>query len=491
MAIKNQPPKVSVDDPTKPERLETILGAITESTEAVNTHTDVVGADTKVAIEENADKVIQSVENNTEEVKAAITDDGAATRTLIESTADDSDVALEQRFQNLESLISNETSSVIENDNTNTESIISGIDTLDAGLIKTLNDNFTVLGSQLAELKDLIVTLTETVKECCGEEQPSSWQERDDLLPDEGDFVFGAFAGTGETYENIEALLGRPPGLATIYWKQNKSPYNACKELLDIGIIPRLELELVRIINPNPMFVDGKSFWKRVSEGVWDDIALSIFKEIDRLGRPIVVSWGHESDLRTEQGANPKSENPPPETFCGEWSEFADAWRHLWQLAADNGITNIRWFWNMSGGYTDAGKEGGRWDQMFPGVEYVDFIGWDGFDWFGVRDKTRTSFASMMTKFDRWDFYKRKVGERGSETWRPLMIGETACCESDGTVPPADKWMDDMRAWLHTHPDVTHVIWFSVKYTSHDRRLSGGPEKKKGTQNVSRDTQTV
>jgi hypothetical protein len=322
-----------------------------------------------------------------------------------------------------------------------------------------------------------------------------SWQDRDDLMPDEGQCVFGVYDGTGEDIARVTELLGRVPGLTTIYWKKLDSPVAACRRLLERGSIPRLELELVTAFGDagEKMQTERGSLWHRIAIGDYDDQIGYLLDEIGTLERPIVVSWGHESDLRSEQGAYPKkSSGWTADELAGDWPEFADAWRHIHGLAAARGVTNIRWFWNMSGGYADAGKAGGRWDQMFPGVEYVDFVGWDPFDWYGVRDAKRTPFREAVAKFERIAWYERVIGtDRADPGWRPLMIGETACCETKpadtGKVQPADEWLDDMRDWLHAHPYVTHVIYFAVKYAAHDRRLTEGPQKMTGTERAGKD----
>ena len=307
----------------------------------------------------------------------------------------------------------------------------------------------------------------------------AGWKGRPDLLPDVGSCVFGAFAGTGETIEGIEAL-GVDIGLTTIYWKQLKSPASIVNDNLKKGIITRVELELTSA------FTDAgepvKDLWTRIAAGTYDAQLKQLLVGIGPL-----ASICHEADLA------PGEQGGVGTQIAGTPTEYAAMWRHVVTVARGLGATT-RWFFDMSFSVKRWGEnltaEGST--GMYPGHRYVDFVGWDGFDWVNVPlhkppAANRTSFGSMMGQFGRWDWYTSNFGQRGDANWKPLMIGETACSAAAAPVQPADAWMDDMRTWLHAHPAVTHVIWFSVKYPDHDRRLTGDAQTQAGTRRIASD----
>jgi hypothetical protein len=314
-----------------------------------------------------------------------------------------------------------------------------------------------------------------------GTEPDGTWKNKSDLLPPKGKYVFGVFAGTGENMEGVSDLLRNDVGLTTVYWKRIESPQSVVQRNLDNGIITRVELELTATFGGAGEQVQG--LWRRIADGAYDTELATILTGLGPL-----ASICHEADLA------PDEEGGYQGVMAGTPHDFADMYRHVVTLARSRGLHTL-WFFNTSfkvelwgENCTDEGSTG-----MYPGHNYVDFVGWDGFDWLGVPyhrplAKERTKFGDMMMLFGRWDWYKRNFGERGTPTWRPLMIGETACCEADPPHQPADEWMDDMREWLHDHPDVTHVIWFSVLYQgSHDRRLTGGPQKQAGARKAGND----
>lgn len=318
-------------------------------------------------------------------------------------------------------------------------------------------------------------------------EKPPRWQDRPDLLPDEGQCVWGVYDGSGEDITDVASALGRVPGLTTLYWKNLTSP---------VGERVRRELGGQRVVRVDYELTTAFVNAGERREGLWARIAAGEFEDTLRpmlAGAGKLCSFLHEADMDDEAGG-------------GTPQEFAEMWRYLRKILREESPATLA-FWNMSGGtpntrdmwgeaITDEGSTG-----MFPGRAHVDFVGWDPFCWYGVTrggvlERNRTSFASAMNRpgegRNRWEWYKRHFGDRGDPTWRPLMIGETACCEvlpeDVGRIQPADEWIDDMRAWLHDHPDVTHVIWFSVSYLpEHDRRLTGGPEKRAGLERVAAD----
>jgi hypothetical protein len=309
---------------------------------------------------------------------------------------------------------------------------------------------------------------------------PSGWQDDPRLMPDPGSCVFGVYDGHGENLAEVTSILGRTPGLTTLYWPDLESPEGRRKGREADGRIVRVDFEWTTAM------VDAgyprSSLWRLTAAGEYDTILRELLPGAGRL-----ASWCHEADLSSEQGG------------AGTPEEFAQMWRHVITIAREVTPETL-WFWNMSGGrggdvagywgtdVTDEGSTG-----FYPGHAYVDFVGWDPFDWYGVRDKARTSFASAVTKFGRVAWYEKWIGtDRDSPSWRPLMIGETAVCETEpgdeGKVQPADEWLDDAREWVHAHPYLTHLIYFSVLYEgSHDRRLTGGPEKRAGLEKIGAD----
>jgi hypothetical protein len=59
--------------------------------------------------------------------------------------------------------------------------------------------------------------------------------------------------------------------------------------------------------------------------------------------------------------------------YSGDPAAYIAAWRHIWTVFAQAGVTNVTWVWCPN--VTPASN----WDAYYPGSKYVDVIGVDGF----------------------------------------------------------------------------------------------------------------
>jgi glycosyl hydrolase family 26 len=131
--------------------------------------------------------------------------------------------------------------------------------------------------------------------------------------------------------------------------------------------------------------------------------------------------------------------NSPP-AFVGAWSRIHDIFRQ-------EGADNVVWVWSPNAVDTPA-EQWNHWTRYYPGDDYVDWVGMDGYNW-GHADDSHTwqPFGAVFR-----DLYADYAGRK------PLMIAETASTEVGG-----DKaaWIADARATLKSSfPAVRAVIWF-------------------------------
>jgi len=166
-----------------------------------------------------------------------------------------------------------------------------------------------------------------------------------------------------------------------------------------------------------------------------------------------VAAWGHDLYVRPMYEMN---------GWWASWCAFANgnteaqfvaAWRHIVDLAREAGATNIRWVWSPN---VDNDGLGTPFTDLFPGDDYIDWVGLDGFN-------RGTSWSST-----RWqtmaDIFTASIGHVRALTQKPLMIAETGSSEVGG-----DKaaWIRSSLARVPTDlPDVRAVIWFSKNETS-------------------------
>ena len=154
---------------------------------------------------------------------------------------------------------------------------------------------------------------------------------------------------------------------------------------------------------------------------------------------PVVIRFAHEMNGDWYPWAAAANGNAP--------GDFAAAWQHVVSVFDDAGVTNVTWTWapNISyyGSYPLAG--------LYPGDEYVDRLGVDGYNWGASRPESQ--WRGVDAVFGPTVAELRSLGHG-----KPIFITETACTELGGNKA---AWIRDLWAWLAAHPEVRGLTWFS------------------------------
>jgi hypothetical protein len=141
----------------------------------------------------------------------------------------------------------------------------------------------------------------------------------------------------------------------------------------------------------------------------------------------------------------------------GTPEEFVAAWRYLVTYLRDRGATNLRWVFNPT---TDTYEGTTDIRTIYPGDDYVDVLGLDGYNW----GNTGLNWGQWRTFEDIYrEQYDRLVALHPTA---PVWICEVGCKEpsyDDGAprIKSASKarWITDMFA-ATTFPRVRAVCWF-------------------------------
>jgi hypothetical protein len=159
--------------------------------------------------------------------------------------------------------------------------------------------------------------------------------------------------------------------------------------------------------------------------------------------------WGHPFFLRFDWEMNGSWQFPWSVQRNGNQpGDYVAAWRHVHDLFAQVGATNVTWVWcpNVVSPQTVP------LDQLYPGDGYVDWVAMDGYNFGTVRNDTWRSFAEI--------FGETYAALRQLAPGKPVMIAETASSEHGG-----DKaaWIRDaLGAQLPTQfPAIKAVVWFN------------------------------
>ena len=207
-----------------------------------------------------------------------------------------------------------------------------------------------------------------------------------------------AFAVEQKTIPAVTAVTGRQLGILHIYssWSQ-PAPVADLAAVSAAGSIPLLDWGCG----------DGT---QAITSGADDQLITAYAQALRSFGKPVLLRWCWEMNL---VALHPD---------IGAPSDFVAAWIHIWNIFHQQGVTNVSFVWCP-------GVSGVDPTPYYPGDQYVDWIGFDGYDRTGS-----TTFTEVFAdSYDQW------VGHG-----KPMMVAETgsrapdqaAYLESIGTGMP-------------------------------------------------------
>jgi hypothetical protein len=172
--------------------------------------------------------------------------------------------------------------------------------------------------------------------------------------------------------------------------------------------------------------------------------------EVRAFGHPIWLRFAHEMNGDWYPWAESVNGNAP--------GQYVAAWRHVHDLFAHAGATNVAWIWTPNVVYpgTTALAE------LYPGDAYVNWVGVDGYNWGSTRPQ---GWQSPEAVFGETLSALRQLSSR------PIVIGETASAEAGGSKA---AWINQFFATLAAHPEVRAFLWFNLNKET-DWRIESSP----------------
>jgi parallel beta-helix repeat protein len=171
-----------------------------------------------------------------------------------------------------------------------------------------------------------------------------------------------------------------------------------------------------------------------VAAGHHDRYLSGLARSVAALGRPVLLRYGWGMD-----GARTRTARPG--------RAFVAAWRHVHDLFGDEGVRAF-WVWSPNAD-AFAGARGGV-DRFWPGDDYVDWVGAEGFNWNRCDGRsTWRDFGAIFNAFYAW----------GSARAKPLMISATGTVEDPFDAGRKHDWYLDAAGTLaRSMPRIRAVV---------------------------------
>jgi hypothetical protein len=275
---------------------------------------------------------------------------------------------------------------------------------------------------------------------------------------DGGPLYWGAWIGdqlTGEqapwdmkAVSAFEAEVKKPVSLI-----QFSSPFADCSSKCAFYSFPAAEMEKIRQHGAIPVFGwASQSTPSSIDEPDFQlsDVIGGAYDSYIRSWATAAREWGHPFFLRFNWEMNgnwfPWSEG----VNGNQPGEYVEAWRHVHDIFTEVGATNVSWVWCPM---IDPGNKMGNLASAYPGDQYVDWTGLDGYNW-GTNPSAPRGWQTFNQLYR--STYKQITSSIAPS--KPMLIGEVGSTEDGGSKA---TWIKEMLAELPAdYPKIRGLIWF-------------------------------
>jgi mannan endo-1,4-beta-mannosidase len=250
---------------------------------------------------------------------------------------------------------------------------------------------------------------------------------------------------------DFEQMTGK--GLSVVNFS---SPFANCSsaECSFYGF-PRSQLEGIRSHGAIPLFSWGSQSTPAPADLNQPDFQLSdvisgTYDSYIREFAEAAKAWGHPFFLRFDWEMNGGWFAWAEGVNGNQPGEYVAAWRHVHDIFTEVGATNATWVWCPN---VDPDHALQSLTSLYPGDEYVDWTGLDGYNW-----------GTNPARPDRWrsfDQLYRSTYEEVTQAIapsKPLIVSEVGSTEYGGSKA---SWIEEMLRNVPTeYPKIRGLVWF-------------------------------
>ena len=261
----------------------------------------------------------------------------------------------------------------------------------------------------------------------------------------------GALWGTSKFDKGWEAQMGRKFDIVHFYhqWGQD-FPTAEERSLAAEG-----RLLLINWKSPGS--------WAAVANGSQDGQINATATRLKAFGKKLFLAFHHEPE--NDVGG------------AGQPADYARAYRHVVDVFNRVGADNVIFVWNMMG---FVGGYGDIYPTLYPGDQYVDWIAYDPYNWYGCKSGQKgRSFAQITKAFYDWT--------AAHAPGKPLMLAEYGLREQSGSsMSKADWFRDELVQLKTTRTRLKALVYFNNLHTC-DWRITSSSASVAAYRDVGRD----
>jgi len=194
--------------------------------------------------------------------------------------------------------------------------------------------------------------------------------------------------------------------------------------------------------------------WRPIANGAYDASVIEpAARRIKAWGKTVFIDFDHEMDGQTRL-AN------------GTPADYIAAYRHIHRVFERMGVTNVVWAWVPTGfmGNRD------RIKAMYPGDAYVDWLGYDPYNFHRCHDTSWESPEQSLRPF--YDWMSANINNT-----KPVMLGEYGSVSDASDPERVRTWYENMSGTLARMRRIKAVMqWNSRTSATCDFRVTRDPQ---------------
>ena len=263
--------------------------------------------------------------------------------------------------------------------------------------------------------------------------------------------------------KSFEKTFDKKP--AMIMWYTDYSydfPAEDCESVYKYGAVPHVVWE------PWLWGDEEKIKLDNIIRGEWDRYIEDWAKDARDFKKTIFLRWGHEFNIEKYPWGIGNNDKDP--------EKYIKAFRHVHDIFKKAGAANIKWIWCLNN-YPNPDENWNSWELAYPGDEYVDWIGIDGYNW-----GTSQSWSGWQSFKEMFRNQVREVSKKYPD--KPVMIAEFGCTELGGNKV---NWVKDIPSSLKISMDqVKAIVLFDLRKES-DWRVNSSKKAEEAYRSIFQD----
>ncbi|MCO6006742.1 hypothetical protein NE236_17290 [Actinoallomurus purpureus] len=184
--------------------------------------------------------------------------------------------------------------------------------------------------------------------------------------------------------------------------------------------------------------------WRDIAAGAYDrSVIQPVARRIRAYGQKVFMSFDPEMDRHITKGE-----------LKGTEAEYVAAARHVHDVFAKAGATNVVWVWTTTGTMSNENPQ--RMLNSYPGDAYVDWVGWDPYNFYKCHGT-------------QWHSFDEKVGQtyrflqKNGFAKKPFILPEYGTQYDPADPKRSLQWYREIPGVLRSkYPNIAGLIRFDA-----------------------------